>query len=150
MFYNKSYYMQVLFEAIYKQNLNYNVEEMHKGHVKSSMLNIHWEKLENTIIKIKPLFLMIKKNLKHYGPFLWIWFNCLNSRATSGRQFTFTIKFPEIPNAHFINLGRMKGWVDLGATWWFWTWAPWIGNCLIALLDYCRLGKIKKKLILKN
>ena len=28
----------------------------------------------------------------------------------------FTIQFPEIPGTHFIDLGRMKGWVDLGAT----------------------------------
>ena len=26
----------------------------------------------------------------------------------------FTIKFPEIPGTHFINIGRMNGWVDLG------------------------------------
>ena len=63
-----------------------------------------------------------------YGPFLWIGFNCLKARATSRRQFTFYHKFPEIPGTHFINLGRMKGWVDLGATHWFGTWDPWIGN----------------------
>ena len=28
---------------------------------------------------------------------------------------------------YFINLWRMKGWVDLGATKWFWTWDLWIG-----------------------
>ena len=28
----------------------------------------------------------------------------------------FTAKFPEIPGAHFIDLGKLKGWVDLGAT----------------------------------
>ena len=28
----------------------------------------------------------------------------------------FLPKFPEIPGTHFIDLGRMKGWVDLGAT----------------------------------
>ena len=28
----------------------------------------------------------------------------------------FTTKFPEIPGTYFIDLGRMKGWVDLGAT----------------------------------
>ena len=40
----------------------------------------------------------------------------------------FTIKFPQIPGTHFIDLGMMKDWVDLGATQWFWTWDPWIGN----------------------
>ena len=40
----------------------------------------------------------------------------------------FTTKFPEIPGTHFIDLGRMKGWVDLGDTKWFWTQDQWIGN----------------------
>ena len=38
-------------------------------------------------------------------------FNCLKARATSRRQFT--TKFPEILGTQFIDLGRMKGWVDL-------------------------------------
>ena len=28
----------------------------------------------------------------------------------------FTTKLPEIPGTHFIDLGRVKGWVDLVAT----------------------------------
>ena len=40
----------------------------------------------------------------------------------------FTTKFPEIPGAHFIDLGRMKDWVDLGATQWTWTRDPCIAN----------------------
>ena len=39
-------------------------------------------------------------------------------RATSRRQFTFYHEVPETPCAHFIDLGRMKGLVDLGATQW--------------------------------
>ena len=31
----------------------------------------------------------------------------------------FTNKFPAISGTHFTHLGRMKGWVDLGATQWF-------------------------------
>ena len=31
----------------------------------------------------------------------------------------FTTKFPGIPETHFVDLGRKKGWVDLGATQWF-------------------------------
>ena len=31
-----------------------------------------------------------------------------------GGSLLFTIQFPEIPGTHFIDLGRMKGWVDLG------------------------------------
>ena len=33
-----------------------------------------------------------------------------------GGSLLFTTKFPEIPGTHFIDLGRMKDWVDLGAT----------------------------------
>ena len=36
-----------------------------------------------------------------------------------GDSILFTTKFPDIPGFHFIDLGRMKGWVDLGATQWF-------------------------------
>ena len=36
-----------------------------------------------------------------------------------GGSLLFTIQFPEIPGTHFIDLVRMKGWVDLGATLWF-------------------------------
>ena len=36
-----------------------------------------------------------------------------------GGSLLFTTKFWDIPGAHFIDLRRMKGWVDLGATQWF-------------------------------
>ena len=36
-----------------------------------------------------------------------------------GGSLLFTAKFPEVPGTHFIDLGRMKGRVDLGATRWF-------------------------------
>ena len=45
-----------------------------------------------------------------------------------GGNLIFTTKFPEIPGTHFIELRRMKGWVDLTATQSFWTWDPWTGN----------------------
>ena len=45
-----------------------------------------------------------------------------------GGSLLFNIHFPEIPGNHFIDLRRMKGWVDLGGTQWFWTRNPWIGN----------------------
>ena len=32
-----------------------------------------------------------------------------------GGSLLFTIKFPDIPGTHFIDLRRMKGLVDLGA-----------------------------------
>ena len=37
----------------------------------------------------KTFFPYFKKNIKLYGPFLWMGFNCLKARATSRRQFTF-------------------------------------------------------------
>ena len=56
----------------------------------------------------------------------------LNCRKASeplrGGSLLFTTKFPEIPGTHLIDLGKIKGWVDLGATHLFWTWDPWIGN----------------------
>ena len=45
-----------------------------------------------------------------------------------GGSLPFTNKFPEIPGTHFINIGRIKDWVNLGVTQWFWTRDPWIGN----------------------
>ena len=36
-----------------------------------------------------------------------------------GGSLLFTIKFPEIPVFHFIDLGRIKRWVGLGAAQWF-------------------------------
>ena len=41
-----------------------------------------------------------------------------------GGSLLFTTRFPDISGTHCIDLGRMKGWVDLGATQWFWTRDP--------------------------
>ena len=38
--------------------------------------------------------------------------------SLQGGSLPFTTNFPETPGAHFINLGRMKSCVDLGATQW--------------------------------
>ena len=69
-----------------------------------------------------------KKKTKLYDPFLGIGFNCLIAKSTSRRQFTFYHKFPEIPGTHFINLRRIKSWVNFGAIQWLRTWDPCIGN----------------------
>ena len=45
-----------------------------------------------------------------------------------GESSLFTIQFPGVPGTQLINLGRMKGWVDLAATQLFWTEDPWIGT----------------------
>ena len=59
----------------------------------------------------------VKKTNKLYGHFLWMGFNCLKARTSrlEGSTSFFTTKFPEIPGTHFIDLGRMNDWVDLGA-----------------------------------
>ena len=44
-----------------------------------------------------------------------------------GGSLLFTTKFPET-DTHFIDLGKKKDWVDCGATQWFGTQDPWIGN----------------------
>ena len=63
------------------------------------------------------------------GPFLWMKFDCLKVTEQLRRgSLLFTTKFPESPGTHLIDLGRMKGWFDLGATQWFWTREPWIEN----------------------
>ena len=60
-----------------------------------------------------------------------------------GGSLLFTTKFPEITGTHFIDLGRMKGWVDLRATQWFWTRDPWIGNPAIQALGTLTTSKYK-------
>ena len=46
---------------------------------------------------------------------------------------------PEISGTHFIHLATMKGWVNLGATLWFWTRDPWIGNPAPQALGHCSI-----------
>ena len=60
---------------------------------------------------------------------LWMGFSCLKAATPlRGGSLFFTTKFPEVPGTHLIDIGRKKGWVDLGATQWFWTQNSWIGN----------------------
>ena len=47
----------------------------------------------------------MKKNLKLYGSFLWMGFNCLKAtEPLRGGSLLFTTKFPEIPGTHLIDL----------------------------------------------
>ena len=44
-------------------------------------------------------------------------FNCLKAKEPlQGGPLPLTSKFPEIPGTHLINLGRMKGRVNIGTT----------------------------------
>ena len=67
------------------------------------------------------MFCHLNQNQKKqlYDPFLWMGFNCLKAaEPLRGGSLLFT-KFPEIPGAQLVNLGRRKGCIDLGATQWF-------------------------------
>ena len=47
---------------------------------------------------------------KLYGPFLWMWFNCLKATVPLRRDSLLcTTKSPGVPSTHLIDLGRMKG-----------------------------------------
>ena len=77
---------------------------------------------------------------------LWPLFMDVTSMARASRleplqwgSLLFTTKFPDIPGTHFIDLGRMKGWVDLGPNQWFWTRDPWIRNPAPQPLGQCSI-----------
>ena len=59
-----------------------------------------------------------------------------------GSRLLFTTKFPKILGTQFIDLGRMKGWLDPGATQWFWIRDLWIGNPTPSPIDHCFITKI--------
>ena len=52
----------------------------------------------------------------------------------SPQTICFTTKFPGLPGTRLIDLERIKGWVDLGATQWFYIRDPWSGNAKPPLL----------------
>ena len=58
----------------------------------------------------------LKKKKELYDPFLWMGFNCFKvTEPLRGAGLLFTIKFSEIPGTRLINLGRIKGLVDVEA-----------------------------------
>ena len=51
------------------------------------------------------------KNVKLYGPFLWMRFNFLKiTEPLLGDSLLFTTQFPGVPGTHLINFSRLKGW----------------------------------------
>ena len=72
--------------------------------------------------------LFFKKNNNLMAPFYGWGSTALRLEPIQGGSLLFTNKSPEIPGSHFIDLGRMKGSVDVGVTQWFLTRDPWIGN----------------------
>ena len=90
-----------------------------QNHRYYSDTNTSWDN-ESDKLKIRT-----KKNFT--APFLWGSTASMLEPLQEG-SFLFTTKFPEIPGIHFIDLRRMKDWVDLGATHWLWTQDHWIEN----------------------
>ena len=53
-------------------------------------------------------------------PFFYGWGSTASRlQPLRGGSLPFTIQFPKIPGTQFIDLERMKGLVNLGATQWF-------------------------------
>ena len=73
------------------------------------------EQAQQTGASKNPFF----KNLD--GPFLWMGFHCVKATEPQrGDSLLCTTKYPGASSIHLIHLGRMKGWVNLGVTEWFW------------------------------
>ena len=50
------------------------------------------------------------KNIKLYGPILWMGPNCLkDAEPLRGDSLLFTTQFPGVPGTHLINFGGKKG-----------------------------------------
>ena len=60
-----------------------------------------------------------KKKLYFMAPFYGWGSTASSLEPLREGSLLFTTKFPEIPGTHFIDLGRIKGCVDPGATQWF-------------------------------
>ena len=97
---------------------------------------------QHAVERANLVFVKIERLLgkKNYDSFLWIGFICLKATKPLRRDFLlFTAKYPEGPATHLLDFGRMKGWVDLGATLWFWTWDLWICNPAPKPLCHCSI-----------
>ena len=88
-----------------------------------------------TICSFKPknvffdLFTEVLKRLNVFMTPFYGWGSTVSRlEPLRGGSLLFTTKFPEIPGTHFIDLGRMNSWVDLGATQWFWAQDTWVGD----------------------
>ena len=80
---------------------------------------------------------------------------CLNTtEPLQGGNLLLTTKFPVNPSTHLIDLRKVKSWVDLRATWWFWTLVQWTGNHAPQPLSHCSIikkySKVAKKTLINN
>ena len=79
--------------------------------------------------RLLSLNLYLVKTKKNFMASFYEWVSTASRlEPLRGGSLLFTTKFPEIPGTHFIDLGGMKDWVELGATQWFWKRNPTIGN----------------------
>ena len=93
----------------------------------------HWANVNHCLF-------LIKKN-NFMAPFYGWGSTASRLQPLRGGSLLFIIQFPEIPDTHFIDLGRLKGWVNLGATQRFWTQDPWTWNDLkVTKSPVIRLG----------
>ena len=57
--------------------------------------------------------------------FLWIGFNCLKTaKPLPGDNLLLSTMSQGVPGTHLTDRGKMKGWVELGATHWYRTRGP--------------------------
>ena len=101
---------------------------MQEPHIRSGTSHFQWS-------------FFFKKNFM--APFYGWGSNVSRLEPLRWGSLLFTTKFPEIPGTHFNDLERTNGWVDLGATQWFWTWDPWIKNPAPWPLGHRSLNKYK-------
>ena len=94
-----------------------------------SIKNSNLRDIQIVFIAANMIFRVSSSKKKLYDPFLWTGFNCLKStEPLQGGCLRFITQFREIPGTHLIKLGRMKGWLNLGATRWLSTQGHWIGD----------------------
>ena len=70
------------------------------------------------------------------------WGSTVSRLQRHRERIVLTIQLPGVPGTQLIDLGRMKDWVDSGATQCFWRWDPCNGNPAPKPLDYCSVAPI--------
>ena len=112
-----------------------------KKMVHFKLLNITFQRIEIFHFLKFQGFKKLKKKKNFMTPFYGSGSTASRLEPLREGSLLFTTNLPEIPGTHFIGLGRMKDWVDLGATQWFWTRDPWIWNPAPWPLGLNKLGK---------
>ena len=123
-----------------KEQMHLNLFQLYQRFVDSYNLKNRYISLVGNVS------LNYSKKKKHFmGPF-YGWgstFSRLQSHCEETVYFL-PLSPQEKPGIHLIDLRRMEDWVDLGATQWFSTWGPWIGNPAPKLLLYGIMHLLRK------